>query len=226
MKSRLELSAFLWTEDGGQYDLPEAVRPQGFKAANIAPLPELLQSAAVHPELVQYGYKLIDLRISRRLAFQSLLPDVKVKYNQMGYDFGKMAGNAWFNNNYRYGISLMVPLRLSEGRGEFQKAKLKIESTKLEQANKQVQLTTKLKQYYAQWQQTELQLSVQTGLVMNVAALQRGEETKFENGESSLFLVNARELKTIEAQQKEIELRSKVRKAEVDVRWAAGLLGR
>jgi hypothetical protein len=54
--------------------------------------------------------------------------------------------------------------------------------------------------------------------------LQKGEETKFTNGESSLFLVNARELKTLEAQQKYMELQYKVQKAAVSAIWITGTL--
>jgi len=47
--------------------------------------------------------------------------------------------------------------------------------------------------------------------------------SRFFNGESSLFLINARELKTIETKQKLIELKSKNRKALVSLKWSAGL---
>ena len=69
-----------------------------------------------------------------------------------------------------------------------------------------------------------MQLSLQSKLIDNITALQKGEETKFKNGESSLFLLNARELKTIEAEQKVVELKAKLQKAAVDVKWSAGLL--
>ena len=55
-------------------------------------------------------------------------------------------------------------------------------------------------------------------------ALQKGEETRFVNGESTLFLLNAREQKTIESEQKLVELKAKVQKAAVNVKWAAGVL--
>ena len=136
----------------------------------------------------------------------------------------QLKNGAWFNNNYRFGMSVSMPLRLSEGRGEYQKAKLKIESTGLEQANKSVQLHALVKQYYTEWKQTETQLSLQIELMANTRLLQKGEEIRFNNGESSLFLINSRELKTIEAEQKIIELRAKAQKAAVGVKWSAGLL--
>ena len=224
VKSKLQLSAFLWTEDGAETDLPFDAVPQEYSSIKMFALADVLNFARSHPVLTQYDYKLKGLQIDKRLAFQSLLPEVKLKYNQTGYDLSRTVNAPWFNNTYRLGVSFSIPLRLSEGRGEYQKAKLKIESTRLDQANNQVLLYTKVKQYFTEWQQTEIQLSLQSRLLANTAALQRGEEVRFYNGESSLFLINAREQKTIEAEQKLIELKAKTQKAGIGVRWSAGIL--
>lgn len=225
IKSRLQLSAFLWTENERQYDLPADVIPQSWSNENTPALEAFLSAAGMHPELLQYGFKIDALKIERRLKFQYLLPEVNLKYNQIGYDLSKTVNNPWFQNNYRSGISLSIPLRLSEGRGEYRKATLKLDKTLLEQTNKQVQVTNKIRQYYTEWQQTSAQASLQSGLVANVVALQKGEETRFANGESALFMINTRELRTIEAQQKLIEIQSKNRNALTDLRWSSGLFG-
>ncbi len=225
IKSRLQLSAFLWTGNEQQYDLPADVMPQNWSNENATALEAFLQAADTHPELLQYGFKMDALKIDRKLKFQYLLPEVNLKYNQIGYDLSKTINNPWFQNNYRSGISLSIPLRLSEGRGEYRKATLKLNKTLLEQTNKQVQVTNKIRQYYTEWQQTSAQASLQSSLVTNVIALQNGEETRFTNGESALFMINTRELRTIEAQQKLIEIQSKNRNALTDLRWSSGLFG-
>lgn len=225
IKSRLQLSAYLWTESEQQYDLPDDAIPQNWSNEHTPALEVFIYSAGTHPELTQYEFKLDALKIDRRLKFQYLLPEINLKYNQIGYDFSKTVNNPWFQNNYRSGISLSIPLRLSEGRGEYRKATLKLDKTLLEQTNKQVQVTNKIRQYYTEWQQTNAQASLQSGLVANVVALQKGEETRFANGESALFMINTRELRTIEAQQKLIEIQSKNRNALTDLRWSSGLFG-
>ena len=223
IKANLQLSTFLWTESQVQYSQPADVIPQEWSTNEIVTLDGLLKAVNFNPELTQYQFKLNAREIEKRLKFQLLLPEVNLKYNQTGYNFSKTVNAAWFQNNYRFGVSFLVPLRLSEGRGEYQKAKLKIEHTRLELVNKQAQIYYKMKAYYTDWQQTEAQLSMQNSLVANITALQKGEETRFFNGESSLFLINARELKTIETKQKLIELKSKNRKALVSLKWSAGL---
>lgn len=225
IKSRLQLSAFLWTGNEQQYDLPADVVPQNPGNENTTALEAFLQAANTHPELMQYGFKTDALKIDRRLKFQYLLPEVNLKYNQIGYDLSKTVNNPWFQNNYRSGISLSIPLRLSEGRGEYRKATLKLDKTLLEQTNKQVQVSNKIRQYYTEWQQTSAQASLQSGLVANVVALQKGEEIRFANGESALFMINTRELRTIEAQQKLIEIQSKNRNALTDLKWSSGFFG-
>jgi outer membrane protein TolC len=222
VKSRLELSTFLWTAEGGAYDLPDDVIPQETPREENLLLDTFLLAAASHPELMDYGFKLRALEVERRLKFQSLLPEVDLKYNQVGRDLSKAVNGALFQNNYRFGVSFSVPLRLSEGRGGYQAARLKIEQARLGQSFKQVQLQNKVKQYFTEWQQVRLQLDVQRRLAANYIQLQKGEETRFLNGESSLFLINSRELKAIEGQQKLIELESKVQKAKIYLYWAAG----
>ena len=225
-KAALQLATFLWREQQQQYNLPPDVLPGQWVADKTYSLEGALLSSNNHPELTQYNFKLKGLAIDKKLKFQSLLPKLAIKYNHLGPSFLKMATAPLLQNNYRLGFAFSMPLRLSEGRGEYQKAKLKIEQTLLEQSHKQVQLQNKIKQYYIEWQQTNRQVEVQQSLLKNTFALQRGEEVRFSNGESSLFLVNARELRTIEAEQKLIEIKAKNAKALIMLEWAAGILGR
>jgi outer membrane protein TolC len=224
IKATLEVSSFLWTANGQQFELSLDVAPQQYEPVPGMLLADILNVAQTHPELIQYTYQLNEGKIDKKLAFQSLLPDVQLRYNQTGRDLDKTVNAPWFNNNFRFGISVSMPLRFSQGRGDYQEAKLRIQRVELQQRNKRAQLLIKVRQYYTEWQQTENRLSVQLALLANVNALQKGEEMKFQNGESSLFLVNARELKTIEAEQKVYELRAKAKQAAADLRWSAGML--
>ncbi|MBL0199952.1 MAG: TolC family protein [Chitinophagaceae bacterium] len=98
-----------------------------------------------HPELVIYNYKIDVLNVDKKLKFQDLLPTVNFRYNQLGkgYDMRKTFINPLFENNYQYGLSVGIPLRLSQGRGEYRKAKLKITETQLQQRQKQLQVENK-----------------------------------------------------------------------------------
>jgi outer membrane protein TolC len=229
----LDLSVYLWTAEIQPYDLPETVIPEAdlqtinLSAAIIPEINSLLSIARInHPELVMYNYKIDVLGVEKKLKFQELLPVVNFKYNQLGkgYNILKTATGQLFENNFQYGLSLGIPLRLSQGRGEFRKAKLKITETRLQQSQKQLQIENKVKSYYNELLTLKSQIVLQEKAYKNYYALQRGEEIRFQAGESSLFLINARENKTLEALQKLQELKAKFFKTENMLQWSAGNL--
>ena len=229
----LELSIFLWTTATEPYNLPASIIPADnlqFSTIATVIVPELnkLLDAARknHPELIIYNYKLDVLSVEKKLKFQELLPNINFHYNQLGkgYDLLKTATGPLFENNFQYGLSLGIPLRLSQGRGEYRKAKLKITETQLQQSQKQLQVETKVKIYFNELLTLKNQAALQEKAYKNYQALQRGEEIRFQAGESSLFLINARENKRLEALQKLQELKIKYFKTENYLQWAAGLL--
>jgi outer membrane protein TolC len=186
--AQFDLNVFLWQENGDTYSLPQGIIPEEKMPILIESLQleQLLRRAALHPELEQYRYKLEALQVEKRLKFQSLLPTVYLKYNQLNksHQLQKSFRMPWLENNYRYGITISVPLRLSEGRGEYRQAALKIEQTKLEQVNKQVLQQTRVRKYYNEWKQLQQQIALQQQAVQSYSTLQRGEEIKFMNGET------------------------------------------
>ncbi|RPD43805.1 TolC family protein [Paracnuella aquatica] len=221
--ARLQLSMYLWQQEGQPYDLPQTVTPVAPDGILLADADQLI---AQHPALQQYNFKIDALRVDRRLKAQYLLPYITLKYNQLtgSHRIGDAFKSPLFENNYRYGVSMALPLRLSEGRGLYRQAKLKLEAAEWERTNKQVELEVKLRQYRNDWTQLLEQVALQRTAVAQYTGLQRAEEMKYANGESSLFLINSREVKTLEARQKLVELQAKQQKAAVSIRWAAGVL--
>lgn len=230
----LDLSVFLWTAGTQPYNLSTNIIPEeDLQTLNIetVALPELnnLLTSAIksHPELMMYNYKLNALGVDKKLKFQELLPSVNFRYNQLGkgYEILKTATTGpLFENNFQYGLSLGIPLRLSEGRGEYRKAKLKITETQLQQGQKMQLIENKVRTYFNELLALKSQVVLQEKAYKNYQILQRGEEIRFQAGESSLFLINARENKALEALQKLQELKAKYFKTENNLLWAAGLL--
>jgi outer membrane protein TolC len=229
----LELNVFLWTAGKQPYDLPMEVIPAedlvtaAIEDEPVADLPGLLQAARLnHPELLLYNYKLDVLQVEKKLKFQELLPKVNLLYNQLGkgYDIYKTATTPLLENNFQYGVSVAVPLRFSEGRASYKLAKLKITETSLQQDQKQLQVQNKVKSYFNELLALRNQVGIQEKAYLNYLALQRGEEIRFRAGESSLFLINSRENKALEALLKLQELKAKYYKTVVALQWSAGLL--
>lgn len=229
----LELSVFLWQKNDAPYLLPPTVTPDSsWVATDVATvvLPVLDELMAwlrtSHPQLQQYPLKLDALRLDQKLKFQELLPRIDFKYNQLGkgYNMVQAKSGPLFNNNYQFGLSFSVPLRLSGGRGAYRKARLKVAETRLEQGLKIRQAENKLEMAYNELSMTVTQADIAAAAYKNYFSLQRGEELKFYNGESSLFLLNSRETKTLEAMQKLLKVKADYFKKRNTLLWAAGLL--
>lgn len=232
--SGLELSVFLWNSNNEPYNLPETVVPQeGWEnETNIANFNlelDFLQNIALknHPDLLVYNFKLGALAIDKKLKFQELLPKIDFQYNQLGkgYRFLETATQLpLFDNNFQYGLKMEIPLRFSQGRSGYQMAKLKIEETTLNQNQKIQQIQLKIKGYYNELNNLKSQIVLQSSNYDNYLKLVKAEETRLFNGESSLFLVNSRETKALEALEKLIDLKTKYYKTIYALQWSAGLL--
>jgi outer membrane protein TolC len=228
----VQLSGYLWKPDNESYILPEQVVPREkledlYHAVVFPEQDQLIEEAKKgHPELVVYNFKLKALNVEKKLKFQELLPKIDLKYNQLGkgYDLASTATKTLLDNNYKYGISFSMPLRLSSGRGEYKMAKLKITETQLQQNQKQTDVTNKVRKYYNQLVTYQSQVALLQRTYAGMLQLQKGEQTRFFNGESSLFLVNSRENKTQETMLKLIETAVKFNKTAVGLQWAAGKL--
>lgn len=228
----IELSLYLWQENITAYNLSTAVVPVdnilNTSAVPVEPLlPDLLRTALNnHPKLTTFNFKLKALEVDRRLKFQELLPYVQLKYNQLGkgYNVIKTAGAFLSENNYQFGIAFSMPLRLSEGRAAYRTAKLKITETAIQQDYTRMEILNKVKKVFNEWINIKNQIVLQESMYLNYLSLQRAEETRFANGESSLFLINARENKAIESLQKLLELKSKYFIIKAKLQNAAGVL--
>lgn len=228
--SGVELANYLWSENGNQVLLTGDVIPDTLvQIDNITPpiLDDLLTAARTsHPKLQQIGFKLNWLEVERKLKFQNLLPALNLQYNLLnrGYNVTKDLSTQLLENNFKFGVTFGMPLRLSQGRGEYRAAKLKIQETGLERDIVLRAIETKVQQYYNELLNYRNQAGVTGGLLNTYRRLLQAEETRFRLGESSLFLINSRENKVLEGAQKLAELQVKFNKGIVAAVWASGQL--
>ncbi len=229
----IELSNFLWLGNNTYYQLANDVVPAAWNPESVPdqPLPVLdallTEARSNHPKLRIFQYKLQILDVERRLKFQSLLPTVNLRANLLnkGYNVFSGIGKAgFFENNYKFGLEIGLPLRFSEGRGSYKLARLKIRETGLEQAQEQQAIENKIRRYFNELAGLQQQTGIYSAALSGYQTLFRGEEQRFRAGESSLFLLNSRENKVLETRQKLLELQTKYLKTAQALQWAAGLL--
>ena len=230
----LALENFLWNQEGGTESVqswqPVAWSSQPFpKIFNEDSLMNLVTWAEMqHPEILMYRGKALGLDVERAWKAEKLKPKVNLKYQLLaGVEeiSGDLEEHGVYRNNFKWGLDLKFPVFLRKERGDLQLAKIKISETQLNWNNKRQQIRNKIIQYYQQWKILENQVDVYTETVALYTRMRDAERIKFDNGESSLFLLNSREQKWVQAKQKLIQLQQKYWKAYFSVLWASGQIG-
>ena len=114
------------------------------------------------------------------------------------------------SNNYKWGASLSFPLFFRNPVNESKIAKLGLKNNQFELQNKSNQISAKLG-YISQSVALLIdQLSNAEKSVRYSKQLVEAERVKFFNGESSLFILNARETKWFETELKLLEYKMKL----------------
>ncbi len=229
-RTQFELSNYMWLANDVPYSVPTGSVPDTIQfASNVAAqdINALVdQSTTQNPLIKFYELKLNSLEVDRKLKFQNLLPTINLNANLLNRDYYVLKGYdaLLLQNNYKWGLQFKLPLFLREGRGEYRKAQLKIKETDLELVKKRWQIENKIRSYFNENILLQQQLQTAQSMYSNYSSLLRNEELKFNQGESSLFLINTRETKVLELLQKQVELRVKYFKSRYAIEWAAGLL--
>jgi outer membrane protein TolC len=220
-----ELNTFLWDESGNPMFLEEAIVPQGlFEEFTLIPdFEEFRAIIGRHPDLLITDFELASLDVERRLKEQQMLPTVKLKYNFLSETLSQFDVSPFYENNYKWGMTIYTPLFLRKTRGAVGLARAKIDFKQNSRDLKEIQLRTKLETELNNWIIINQQLTTFTSNVTSLQALLTGEMRRFQMGESSLFLVNAREVSVFDSRVILNELASKLRITYAKTRYAAGL---
>lgn len=227
----LELSNYLWYENNTPLEITDSLRPpsletlrarQPVSADSLSMLLAGLKEA--HPEMQLVNYKLTSFDIERRMKAESLKPTVNLKYNALINAAGSSETSRVTGQDYVWGLELGFPLFLRKERADLKLTKIKIQDTELANQQKLLQLTNKVKNYRNDQLMLLSQVELYNDAVNNNNKMLQGEQKKFRSGESSLFLVNTRETKYIEAKLKLNEMRTAYFIANTGFIWAIGSL--
>ena len=210
VKSSLELSNFLWLNDNTPVELQNNIVPDTntFNTIdatfNIALFNNTNFDVNKHPKIKSLEYKIKSLNIDRDLKMNNLLPKLDVQYNFLTQT--PKESNSLNIDNYKAGIKFKVPLFLRKERGDLKLAKIKLNNTKFDNEITKVTIKNKVNAIQQELESYVLQNNLTLDIVRDYNTLLKAEDRKFFLGESSLFLVNYREVKLIEAKLKAIDL--------------------
>ncbi|AKA34738.1 TolC family protein [Flagellimonas lutaonensis] len=211
-KKSLELSNFLWIED-----VPVELQPNVIPDTDIDQeidttleiMGKPLDSFTLenHPKLRSLNFKIEGLAVDKRLKANKLLPKIDVEYNFLTETPDQI--NSFNTQEYKGGISFQFPLFLRKERGELKLAKFKLQDAQFERDNAAVEIQNKVLAIYFELDSYNEQNRLINDIVGDYSTLLAAEERKFSFGESSLFLINSRESKLIDAELKQNEVQNK-----------------
>lgn len=208
---KVQLEMFLW-EDGfipleidsslraisyNDYEITRSIQPQ---------IQEIEQYISNHPELLQYQNNIDIARIDYRLKKEQLKPTVELKYNALSNitDDQNLIQN--YNlNNYTWGAKVSYPIFTRKERAGLALAEIKINEQTAKTTDKSAAIKYKITSAFNTWNSSSKQIEIFKEIVENYDALFQAEEALFNNGESSLFLVNTRDQSLLDAKIKLID---------------------
>lgn len=202
-KAKLELANFLWLENNVPLELQDDIIPEENLVLTIK---ETLRtndlmldnpSLENHPKINALEQKIEMLDVERKLKANMLLPRI-----DLGYSY--LSEPRYFDNyrfqDYKVGLNFYFPLFLRKERGSLQLAKLKLQDVKFDLDLERVSLKNKIKAQQTEISSLEKQKQLIDNLVLDYNTMLTSEERLFTFGESSIFLINARENNLVSAQ--------------------------
>jgi len=225
--TRLILSNHLWNKDSEPLELSPEAQPVWFGLTVIPEKTYFIEEARLrHPELQKLGLKLQTLEIDRKLQTEFLKPEININYNFLNLpaisnDNGREGG--LFTNDYKFGMEFAFPIFLRKERAKLRKTNLKLVQTNYELSQSRQEILNTINTSYNSLTTFYQQLDLQEDMVQNYQRLLNAEILNFNNGLSSLFLVNTRETKLLEARAKLVDLQTKTQKSLIQLYWASGV---
>ena len=225
-KAGLKVSNFLWLNEV-PLEIRENVIPS-LPTSETLTISLVLEGitntdtlVADHPRLRSLDARIRGLEVDRSLKRNKLLPRLTLDYNfltETPDEFGTLN-----TAEYKGGLTFRLPLFLRKERGDARLARIKLQDANLDRMSASLELQNKIITANQEINSLVTQQSLITSIVSDHQRLVRAEERKFELGESSLFLINSREQKLIEASLKENSLQIKGLKATAGLYNVLGL---
>ncbi|MDB4402628.1 TolC family protein [Algibacter sp.] len=210
VKSSLELSNYLWLNANTPIEIKDRIIPDAntFDTIDLTLNTSNLDIESFdienHPKLQSLDYKFQNLNIEKRLKLNNLLPQIDLQYNFLSQT--PEVSRSFSTSAYKSGVNMSFPLFLRKERGDLKLAKIKLQDTKFEIQNTRVGLKNKINAISQELDSYIIQNDYTDTIVDDYSKMLSAEERKFFLGESSLFLVNSRESKLIDAKLKAIEI--------------------
>jgi len=183
-------------------------------------LPSLIHK---HPKMEQVRLKLKAMEAQRSLQRNNLLPTLDLKYNVLNEPVGGSPFAGMSSNNFKWGMKFSMPILLRQERGELKQTQLEIKQMSLDSLLFKTTLFYHASKNLNQWNTDYEQVITYREVVNDHRIMLNGERRRFETGESSVFMVNTREVAYVHAQIKLVEFLNKNQKSRIAAYYSLGL---
>ena len=225
----LNLTAYLWDAEGRPAALPGDAMPVlnglGRGGLDSTQLNRLLETATQrNPDLLKVRAKVQQAEAERLLATQGLLPFAEAKLAGVGE---RGVDQPFFNrnrldDNYKAGLTVAVPMLFLKERGKFGATGAKLEFQEYERDRLRRDVEFDVRASIFDLANLERLLERQVGSVRNARLLRDAEQVRFENGESTLLILNIRERLVLDEAAKLAAMEAKVASARGALALATG----
>ncbi len=218
MNRRLECGVFLWADGTVPVELNADVAPSRSSDSKYA---EDLNSISLqvntavgnHPEIQRDLMRIDQQQVDLRLKREMLKPILNLKYNALNEPVGNNLIANYSLQNYTWGLDFAIPILLRKERAGVKIAELKLQDMNFALDYKRALILMKAQASLNEWQIMTEQLSMYQRNLTDINKLLAAERSLFDNGESSVFLVNTREMVLVNAQIKLYEYIAKSQKS-------------
>ncbi len=199
IRNGLEVQNFLWDEERRPLNFERDMFPDLRESAlhvwqNEGSVP--LNRAENNPEFRLIDYKMNALQVERLWSKEQFKPQLNLKFYALNEP---VVPESFVPRGEQIGFDFEFPLFLRKARGEVERLNLELESLQWYQNEQGLKLRNRLANLQMENEQLAAMIELQRQQVDNQQALLEAERTKFIQGESSIFLINQREVQLVKA---------------------------
>jgi outer membrane protein TolC len=225
----LAVNAHIWNNDQEPAELEADILPTMPEADVLfrkRPLKDSLYilAATQHPDIIKLEGSIRQMEFEKKFRTEMLKPQVNISYNFLrGTLNNSDEGDFLFLNNYKFGLDASMPLFLRKERGKLRSTKIMLNWRHLDLTQNTRNIRIGIDSRWNELNNFYSQLQNQRAVEQATRALTEGEQTRFLNGESSVFLVNTRETNLVNAGLKLAELEMKFAKSIAYLYFESGI---
>lgn len=206
IKAKNNLNLYLWSSGSIPLVVENNVRPENLNKSKEN-IPQNVSDSLLflHPKIQLMEQEIQMQGIDISLSKESLKPKVDLSYNPL-YEVSNNQVGGFDVQNRKVGVNLAYPIFSRKARGNYRLNKIKQKHKIIDLSVEKEKVKQNVNSAFSEWENYANQLLLFTQLKTNYEKLSKSESLLFKAGESSFFMVNAREKAYIQSMQGLVEI--------------------